>query len=104
MALVTVSGSGFYLGLVSPDGEGDGLLPPLDDNKAGSQDEDGVGFVTAIEAGMNALVAVQASTTGYLSAWIDWNKDGDFADAGEKVFSDQQLTAGNQHFNALCTE
>ncbi|MGY3571428.1 LruC domain-containing protein [Vibrio paucivorans] len=87
-------GSGFYLGLISPDGEGDGLLPPLDDNKAGSQDEDGVGFVTAIEAGMNALVAVQASTTGYLSAWIDWNKDGDFADAGEKVFSDQQLTAG----------
>ncbi|WGV98148.1 LruC domain-containing protein [Vibrio sp. YMD68] len=91
-------GSGYYLGLVAPDGEGDGLLAPLDDNKAGRQDEDGVGFVTAIEAGMNALVSVQASTTGYLSAWIDWNKDGDFTDEGEKVFSDTILSQGT---NAL---
>ncbi|MGF1696405.1 LruC domain-containing protein [Vibrio lamellibrachiae] len=88
-------GSGFYLGSVAPDGEGDGLLAPLDDNKAGLQDEDGVGFVTAIEAGMTALVSVQASTNGYLSAWIDWNKDGDFTDEGEKVFSDTLLVPGN---------
>ncbi|WP_047047902.1 LruC domain-containing protein [Vibrio mexicanus] len=88
-------GSGFYLGSVAPDGEGDGLLAPLDDNKAGFADEDGVGFVTAVEAGLNTIVSVQASQTGYLSAWIDWNKDGDFADAGEQVASDEVMSAGS---------
>ncbi|MCK6263625.1 LruC domain-containing protein [Vibrio sp. ZSDE26] len=88
-------GSDYYLGFVAPDGEGDGLLAPLDDNKAGLQDEDGVGFVTAIEAGMNSIVSVQASTTGYLSAWIDWNKDGDFTDQGEQVFTDTILSEGS---------
>jgi uncharacterized repeat protein (TIGR01451 family) len=29
---------------------------------------------------------------GYLSAWLDLNKDGDFLDAGEKVLSDLQIT------------
>ncbi|WP_367989803.1 LruC domain-containing protein [Vibrio sp. NTOU-M3] len=84
-----------WLGNVAPDGEQDGLLAPLNDNKAGYADEDGVGFVTAIEAGTDAIVVVQASTTGYLSAWFDWNQDGDFDDAGEKVFSDVSLTAGS---------
>lgn len=86
--------SGYYLGTVAPDSEGDGLLSPLDDNKAGQEDEDGVGFVTALEAGENALVSVQASTSGYLSAWIDWNADGDFEDTGEKVISDALLNQG----------
>ncbi|OEE62620.1 LruC domain-containing protein [Enterovibrio norvegicus FF-33] len=87
-------GTGYYLGLVAPDSEGDGLISPLDDNKAGSEDEDGVGFVTAIEAGNTAIISVQASTTGYLSAWLDWNQDGDFEDADEKIVSDSVLNAG----------
>ncbi|USH04434.1 LruC domain-containing protein [Grimontia kaedaensis] len=92
------TGTAFYLGSVAPDSEGDGLLSPLDDNKAGLADEDGVGFVTALEAGQSAIVSVQASTQGYLSAWIDWNADGDFEDSGEKVISDSLLSAGS---NAL---
>lgn len=91
----------YWLGAIPPDGEGDGLLAPLDDNKAGLQDEDGVGFVTAVEAGLNAIVSVTASKEGYLSAWIDWNQDGDFADSGEKVFSDVVLSAGR---NSLVIE
>ncbi|WP_028022321.1 LruC domain-containing protein [Enterovibrio calviensis] len=87
-------GTGYYMGLVAPDSEGDGLLSPLDDNKAGLEDEDGVGFVTALEAGSTALISVQASTTGYLSAWLDWNQDGDFEDDGEKIVSDTVLSAG----------
>lgn len=79
----------------APDGEQDGLLSPMSDNKAGHADEDGVGFVTAFEPGLNSLINVQASTTGYLSAWFDWNKDGDFDDANEKVFSDQLLVPGS---------
>ncbi|MGF1740266.1 LruC domain-containing protein [Vibrio profundum] len=86
--------SEYWLGNVAPDGEGDGLIAPLDDNKAGNADEDGVGFVTAVEAGLNSVISVTASRDGYLSAWIDWNKDGDFSDEGEKVFSDRILSAG----------
>lgn len=86
-----------WLGNIGPDGEQDGLISPLNDNKAGLQDEDGVGFVTAIEAGLEAAVTVEASTSGYLSAWFDWNRDGDFEDAGEKVFSDEQLSAGSNN-------
>ncbi|MEZ8140428.1 LruC domain-containing protein [Enterovibrio sp. FF113] len=90
--------TGYYLGAIAPDSEGDGFISPLDDNKAGFADEDGVGFVTTLEAGNTAIVSVQASTTGYLSAWIDWNQDGDFEDLNEKIISDNLLSAGT---NAL---
>ncbi|MFL7026426.1 LruC domain-containing protein [Enterovibrio norvegicus] len=86
--------TGFYLGSVAPDSDGDGFVSPLDDNKAGLADEDGVGFVTALEAGKTAIVSVQASQSGYLSAWIDWNQDGDFEDSGEKVIDNNLLSAG----------
>ena len=32
--------------------------------------------------------------TGYVTAWIDWNQDGDFADANEQVFANEQVNAG----------
>ncbi len=84
-----------YLGAVSPDGEQDGFVGQLSDNKAGYQDEDGVGFVTAIEAGLDSIVVVNASTSGVLNAWIDWNKDGDFADSNEHVFNNTPLSEGD---------
>ncbi|MEZ9510404.1 LruC domain-containing protein [Vibrio breoganii] len=87
-----------YLGNQAPDGEQDGLIAPLSDDTTGIADESGVGFVTAIEPGLDSIVSINASTQGYLSAWFDWNQDGDFDDEGEKVFSDVQLSAG---LNAL---
>jgi hypothetical protein len=35
--------------------------------------------------------------SGYVSGWIDWNSDGDFNDAGERVLLDQ-LVSGTQSF------
>ncbi|NMV24980.1 LruC domain-containing protein, partial [Vibrio parahaemolyticus] len=55
----------------------------------------GVGFVSALDPGLSSIVNVTASTSGYLSAWFDWNRDGDFDDEGEQVFTDQLLSAGN---------
>jgi hypothetical protein len=43
-------------------------------------------------------LGVVASTNGYLNAWIDFNADGDWADAGEQVFTDVPLVPGT---NAL---
>ena len=45
-----------------------------------------------------AGVEVTASQAGLLDAWVDWNIDGDWADAGEQVFSSQAVAAGS---NAL---
>ena len=32
---------------------------------------------------------------GFLSLWIDWNRDGDFADAGEQILNNVSRTAGS---------
>ncbi|NOI10948.1 LruC domain-containing protein [Vibrio alginolyticus] len=81
-----------WLGSVAPDGDADGQA---NDNSVGTADEDGVGFVSALDLGLSSIVNVTASTSGYLSAWFDWNRDGDFDDEGEQVFTDQLLSAGN---------
>ncbi|MEF1228835.1 GEVED domain-containing protein, partial [Vibrio fortis] len=86
-----------WLGSEAPDGEQDGFVSPQSDETIGIDDEwtnGGIGFVTALEAGLDSKVMVEASTTGYLSAWIDWNQDGSFDGENEKVFADYQLSAG----------
>lgn len=80
----------------------------LDDNTVGTSpvgtcavagdDEDGVTFTTPIDPGQTAGVDVICSSNGngcFLSAWVDFNGDGDFNDAGEQIFNDQLLAVGN---------
>ncbi len=55
-------------------------------------DEDGIVFTRPIVAGSTTnRVAVDVTNTsglaGYLNAWIDFNQDGDFGDAGEQIFT-----------------
>jgi hypothetical protein len=77
---------GYHLG-VSIDGEADGQ--PNDGN-----DEDGVHFPFPLVAGQVATVEIDASDNGYLDAWIDFNGDADWLDAGENIFSGMPLSAG----------
>ncbi|HEY7216225.1 MAG TPA: IPTL-CTERM sorting domain-containing protein, partial [Thermoanaerobaculia bacterium] len=59
-------------------------------------DEDGVTFTDPLEPGTNAGVDVVANAPCTLWAWIDFNRDGDWADAGEALFpSGAALAAGN---------
>jgi hypothetical protein len=37
---------------------------------------------------------VTASGSGLLNAWVDFNMDGDWSDAGEQIFTDEPLAAG----------
>ncbi|GEM75381.1 LruC domain-containing protein [Vibrio sagamiensis] len=83
-----------YLGTLV-DADTDGQINSSDDANGSPDDEDGVGFVTAFELGLSTTISVEASTTGFLNAWIDWNSDGDFEDSGEKVFTDQVLNSGS---------
>ena len=79
----------------SVDGDYYAAQSPDSDDSVTSDDEDGVGFVTALEPGLDSVIAVTASTSGYLSAWFDWNDDGDFADVGEQIITDNALVAGS---------
>ncbi len=73
-----------------------------DDNTAGTSrvgtcfdDEDGVIFLNNLTACQSSQLTVTASGAGLLDAWIDFNADGDFTDAGEQVFTNQPLAAGS---------
>ncbi|MCK5147940.1 VCBS repeat-containing protein, partial [bacterium] len=67
-----------------------------DDNSSGSDDEDGVSVVDGWLEGTNggAVEVFVTGGSGYLSAWIDWNDDNDFADTGEQIFNMQAVAEG----------
>ena len=48
------------------------------DDINGSDDEDGVEFTSKIISGHTATITVNASASGYLNAWIDWERDGEW--------------------------
>ncbi len=68
-------------------------------------DEDGVTFTSFMQpsptVATSATVTVNAQNTNgnaRLDAWVDFNRDGDFSDAGEQIFQNRSLAEGN---NAL---
>jgi hypothetical protein len=69
----------------------------LGDDVNGIDDEDGVAFITGVVASRPASVAVRVrtiATSARLDAFIDYNADGDWADAGEQVFMSRTVTNG----------
>ncbi len=69
-----------------------------DTTGATPDDEDGVwptqGVNWAVGANGGSLDVTVSGGSGYLSCWIDWNNDGDFADTGELVITNQAVSAG----------
>ncbi len=86
---------GIYLGS-GVDEEADGQPDAIatGDDADGGADEDGVVFNGPVVIGQNVGLTVTASVAGKLDAWVDFNGDGDWSDAGEQVFASQALTAG----------
>ena len=82
------------------DGEPDGLpdSAALGDDNDNTDDENGIVFGAGLAPGKAATVTVTVSTganaPGMLQGWIDFNRDGDWADAGEQVFVNRALAAG----------
>lgn len=83
----------------------DGELTPRNsanatgDDTFGVDDEDGVAF-GALNAGSPWAITVTANTfSGYLQAWADWNRDGDFLDIGERIVTDKLLVQGANPLN-----
>ncbi len=88
--------SGLLLG-AQRDGELDGQPTAAadgDDLTGDPNDEDGIAFTAPLTRGGAGSVEVTATGAGLLNAWIDFNADGDWQDAGEQVFIDQAVNAG----------
>jgi hypothetical protein len=86
----------FFLGKTPTDVDFDGQPTALadgDDND-GTDDEDGVVFNTSLVGGFGGTLTVTASASGRLDAWIDFNQDGDWNDAGEQIFTSKLLNSG----------
>jgi hypothetical protein len=96
-----------YLGTVI-DGESDGQESgdaDGDDTLDSNDDEDGVvrtpgvnwepGTVGEGKGGSVDVTVSGCSGTCYLSAWIDWDNDDDFADGGDKILADRAVTNGS---------
>jgi uncharacterized repeat protein (TIGR01451 family) len=91
-----------YLGSVAPDYEASERTP-LDgtgDDVSGSDDESGVSTfpVLTVAAGATYSVTVNVTTSGtsYLQGFIDFNRDGDFADTGESSATLAVSASGDQ--------
>jgi len=64
------------------------------DNGSEVNDNDGVSFVTTIEAGTTAIVDINASSNGFVNAWIDFDRNGEFDD-DEQIMTAQAVTSGS---------
>lgn len=66
---------------------------PFDSPTAtGDSGDDGVALPGSFSAGQSRFVnlSVQGGTAGFLQGWIDWNRDGDFDDLGERIATEVQ--------------
>ena len=64
------------------------------DDGSDVNDNDGIQFATGIEAGKTAVVEITASENGFVNAWIDADKNGEF-DNDEKIVSEKAVSAGS---------
>lgn len=97
---------GFGLGVAATDGstvivdgEPDGLPDSnaVGDDNDNYDDENGVvvpGLMPGTTANLTVTVSLGTNAAGMLQGWIDFNRDGDWADAGEQVFKNLTLGAG----------
>lgn len=103
-------GTNIFLG-ACVDGEADGnasVAADGDDSLSGGttfgvcsnpgDDDDGVVFPLLFVAGESVLIDISTNAACLLSAWVDWDQNGDWNGAGEQVFSSQLLTAGLNNF------
>lgn len=57
-------------------------------------DNDGIEFVTGVEAGRTSLVDLTSSADGFVNAWLDSDKDGEF-DSDEQIIIAEAVTSGS---------
>ena len=78
-----------------------GLVTIRNASNSAEDDEDGVIFNAVLTPASGPTYAptltLQASGSGFVDAWIDWNRNGQF-DAAEKILNSQAVVAGPNTF------
>lgn len=64
-------------------------------DSSGDSLDDGVTFNGSFNQFLATPITINASRSGLVDAWIDYNRDGDFDDAGERVLSSVRVTPGD---------
>jgi LruC domain-containing protein len=64
------------------------------ENGSEINDNDGIQFVTGVEVGNTALVDITSSGDGFVNAWVDSDKDGEF-DSDEQVITSEAVVSGS---------
>lgn len=82
--------TGLFLGVYG-DGENNGQTS---DDSDGYDDEDGIQFLDRLFSDDDARVDVTANRDAVINAWIDFNLDGDWADPGEHILDNVDVSAG----------
>ncbi|NCC73926.1 MAG: hypothetical protein EOM06_11065, partial [Sphingobacteriia bacterium] len=89
-----------YMGsLIDAENDGQPTSAADGDDLNNLDDEDGVTFTKPLVVGKQAFIKVKTSVSGYLNAWIDFNQNGTWADAGDQIFLDIPLVAGINNLN-----
>jgi Ca2+-binding RTX toxin-like protein len=79
---------------VETDADGQPGVAANGDDTSGVDDEDGVTLPSSLVARVGATIVVSASQAGYLDAWIDYNRNGQF-DPAEQIASSLPVVAGS---------
>lgn len=95
-----LAGSSLKLG-ANRDTETDGKpdVAAAGDDANSPDDEDGVTFSTLNAGAAASLKATVSGSSGKLNAWIDFNRDGDWFDAGEQVAINRSVAVGSNTVN-----
>ncbi|MBD3383340.1 PKD domain-containing protein [candidate division KSB1 bacterium] len=68
------------------------------DDIDGSNDDDGIVFISPTTPGGTVTLEITASMNGYLNGWMDFDDNGSWADADEQIFIDEPLPGGLSTF------
>lgn len=84
-----------YMGkLIDAEPDGQPNATATGDDSSNLADEDGIVFTSPLTPGLMASVNVTCSVSGFLFAWVDFNRNGNWADTGEQIFTMQSVNAG----------
>jgi CSLREA domain-containing protein len=96
--------AGFHLGnTIDSEADGQPDLHALGDDLDGNVDDDGVSYVgwpefPGTSGNITVTVTDTAGTGGYLDAWMDFNRDGDWDDPGEQIVTNLPVVHGDNTF------
>ena len=106
LPVLTTTPLTIYLGSVPPDSENPFMNYSIgNSDDITGDDEDGVtsgGIDFAgqgLDRGTTKVIDIATNGTGVLNAWIDFNRDGDFEDAGEQIATDASPSGGTITIN-----